>query len=112
MKTQKKSQTALKTEPYLDEIRMIRWMCDTKITERFSSNELREGLGIDDIITVIQQHRLRWYGQVLRKDGNYWVKKCMDFEVEGEDLEAGQGKTWTEVIGKDCHTQQGRCYGP
>ena len=49
------------------EMGMIRWMCGVKITDRFSSSELRERLGIDNIITVIQQHR-------LRKDKNDWVK--------------------------------------
>jgi len=49
---------------------------------------------MDDIIAVIQQHRLRWCGRVLRKDKNDWVKKCMDFEVEGvrPSLDAGQRK--------------------
>jgi len=32
---------------------MIRWMC-VKVTDRFVCNELRERLGIDDIITVGQ----------------------------------------------------------
>jgi len=60
---------------------MIRWMCGIKITDRFSSSDLGERLGRDDIITVIQGHRLRWYGHVLRKAENDWVKKCMDFEA-------------------------------
>jgi len=33
------------------EMRMTRWMCGVKITDRFSSSELKEILGIDDIIT-------------------------------------------------------------
>jgi len=56
------------------EMRMIRWMCGVKITDRFTCSELRERLGIDYIITVIQLHRLRWSGHVLRKDENDWVK--------------------------------------
>jgi len=47
------------------------------------SKELRERLGIDDIALVLQQNRLRWYGHVLRKDDDDWVKKCMEYEVEG-----------------------------
>ena len=41
----------------------MRWMCWVKVTDRFSSSELRERerLAIGDIITVIQRHRLRWY---------------------------------------------------
>ena len=48
-----------------------------------SSKELRERLGVDDIALVLQQNRLRWYGHVLRKDDDDWVKKCMEHEVEG-----------------------------
>jgi len=32
---------------------------------------------------VLQQNRLRWYGHVLQKDDDDWVKKCMEHEVEG-----------------------------
>ena len=35
------------------EIRMVRWMCDVKVRERVLSKELRERLGIDDIILVL-----------------------------------------------------------
>jgi len=27
--------------------------------------------------------RLRWYGHVLRKDDDDWVKKWMEYEAEG-----------------------------
>ena len=35
------------------EIRMIRWMCRVKLPDRFVCSELRERLGIDDIIAVV-----------------------------------------------------------
>jgi len=35
------------------EVRMVRWMCGIKLKDRFLSNELRERLGIDDIILVL-----------------------------------------------------------
>jgi len=59
------------------EMRMFRWMCGVKL------QELRERLGLDDIILVLQRNRLRWYGHVLRKEDNDWMKKCMEYEVEG-----------------------------
>jgi len=43
--------------------------------------ELKERVGIDDIALVLQQNRLRWYGHVLRKGDDDWVKKCMEYEV-------------------------------
>jgi len=47
------------------EMRMVRWMCGVKLKDRFPSKELRERLGIDDIVLVLQQNRLRCYGHVL-----------------------------------------------
>jgi len=49
-------------------ITMVRWMCNVKVKDKVPSKELRERLGIDDIILVLQQNRLRWYGHVLRKE--------------------------------------------
>jgi len=48
------------------EMRMVRWMCGVKVKDRVSSKELRERLGLDDIISVLQQNRLRWYTPVKR----------------------------------------------
>jgi len=45
------------------EMRMVRWMCGVKLKDRLPSKVLRERLGIDDIALVLQQNRLRWYGQ-------------------------------------------------
>jgi len=65
------------------EMRMARWMCNVNIKDRVPSKELRERLGIDDIILILQQNRLQWYGHVMRKENTDWVKKCMEYEVEG-----------------------------
>jgi len=40
------------------EMRMVRWMCNVKIKDRVPSKELRERLGIDDIILIRHQNRL------------------------------------------------------
>jgi len=65
------------------EIRMVRWMCTVNVKDRVPRKELRERLGIDDIMLILQQNRLRWHGHVLRKEDNDWLKKCMEYEVEG-----------------------------
>jgi len=36
-------------------MRMVRWMCDVKVKDKVPTKELRERLGIDDIILVVQQ---------------------------------------------------------
>jgi len=39
-------------------MRMVRLMCNVKVKDRVPSKELRERLGIDDIILMLQQNRL------------------------------------------------------
>ena len=70
-------------------VQEIRWR------GRLPSKELRERLGVDDTALILQQNRLRWYGHMLRKDDDDWVKKCMEYEVEGQDQgedQRGPGK--------------------
>ena len=74
-------------------------MCNVKVKDRIPSKELRERLGIDDII-LIQRNRLRWYGHVLQKDSD-WVKKCMEYEVERSRPRGRPNRTWKEVVQND-----------
>ena len=67
---------------------------------------LRERLGLDDIISVVQQNRLQWYGHVLRKEDNDWVKKCMGYEVEGAFARGRPKKTWREIVKRDCQARK------
>jgi len=72
-----------------------RWEClDRRVMltqkNKVPSKELEDRLGMDDIILVLQQNRLRWYGHVLRKEGS---------------RQRGRPKrTRTEVVQKDCQT--------
>ena len=83
------------------EMRMVRWMCNVKVKDRVPSKELRERLGIDDIILILQQNRLRWYWHVLRKEDTDWVKICMEYEMEGFRPRGRPKRTWKEVVQKD-----------
>jgi len=87
-------------------MRMVRWMCGVKLKDRFPSKELRERLGIDDIAFILQQNRLRWHGNVLQKEDDSWVKKCMEYEVAGPRPTGRPKRTWREVVEKDCQARK------
>ena len=55
---------------------------------------------------VLQQNRLHWYGHVLRKDDDDWVKKCMEYEVEGPRPRGRPKRNWKEVVREDCQTRK------
>ena len=50
---------------------------------------------------VVQQNRMHWYGHVLQNEDSDWVKKCMEYEVDGARSRGIPKKTWTEVVQKD-----------
>jgi len=51
--------------------------------------EMRKRPRIDEIIAVVQQNSLRWYGHVLHKENYDQVKKCMEgFRLVGWGLTA------------------------
>jgi len=87
-------------------MRMVRWMCDVKLPDRIPSKGLRETLGFDDIILVLQRNRLQWYGHVLRKEDNNWVKKCVEYEVAGAIPRGRPNKTWREIVDRDCQARR------
>ena len=81
--------------------RMIRWICGVKLADKVKSDELRRRLRIEDIKSVLRRRRLRWFGHVQRKQDDEWVKKCMEFKVEGSRSRGRPKKSWMEVIGND-----------
>ena len=83
------------------EMRMVRWMCNVKVKDRVPSKELRERLGIDDIVLILQQNRLHWYGHVLQKEDTDWVKKCMRWRAPDQEVDQrGHGERLCKKIAK------------
>ena len=42
---------------------------------------------------------------VLRKEDTDWVKKCMEYEVEGSRQRGRPKSTWKQVVQKDCQAR-------
>jgi len=80
-------------------------MCGVKLQDRIPSRVGRLSLELHDIISELQQNRLRWYRHVLRKEDKAWVKKCMEYEVEGARPRGRPKKTWREIVEKDCQAR-------
>ena len=83
------------------EMQMIRWMCGISLKDRRTNEELRRLVGVEPITTFIRSGRLRWYGHVMRKGDEDWVKKCMEYRVEGRRPVGRPRRTWLESVGAD-----------
>ena len=83
------------------EMQMIRCMCGIPMKDRRTNEELRRLVGVEPITTVIRSGRLRWYGHVMRKSDEDWVKKCLEFRVEGKTPVGRPRRTWLESVEVD-----------
>jgi len=43
---------------------------------------------------------------VLQKEDNDWVKKCMEYKVEGSRPRGKPKRTWRAVVVKVCHAHK------
>ena len=75
---------------------------------------MRKLVGVEPITTGIRSGRLRWYAHVVKKGGEDWVKKCVEFGVEGR---RPVGKTGEEMVGEcggaygGAWDRRGGCHG-
>ena len=83
------------------DMQMIRWRCGISLKDRKTNEELRRLVGVEPITTFIGSGRLRWYCNVMRKGDEDWVKKCMEYRVEGIRPVGRPRKTWLESVEAD-----------
>ena len=69
-------------------------MCGISLKDRRTGEELRGLVGVDPITTFIRSGRLGWYGRVVGEGDEDWVKKCVEYKVEG----GRPGETWLESV--------------
>jgi len=48
-------------------MRVVKWMCGVRLRDKLSCIELRQRLGIEDVVKVVGRNRLRWFGHVLKR---------------------------------------------
>jgi len=78
---------------------------------RLPSALQRLGLSLSTFKYQLKTHLFQWstscwYGHVLRKEDNVWVKKCMEYEVEGARPRSRRKKTWRQIVEKDCQARK------
>ena len=83
------------------DMQMIRWMCHVSLSDRKSSEKLRNRLCIPNIVDVMRQNRLRWYGHVERMDDANPVSRCRSIEVEGLRGRVRPFKTSSQLVKND-----------
>ena len=74
-------------------------MCGISLKDGRTKEELTRLVGVEPIPTFIRSGRLRWYGHVMRKGNEDWVKKCMETWLESVEADMAE----LEIDKEDVH---------
>ena len=78
---------------------MIRWICGVKPSDDPSMDELHAKLGICDLAILVRERRLRWFGHVMRSNGE--INRVRSRPVPGRKGPGRPKKTWEECLKQD-----------
>ena len=80
---------------------MLRWMCGVTREDKIRNENIRGTVKVAEASKKIQEARLRWYGHVMRRDGDYVGRRVMEMEVPGRRRRGRPKKRWRDCIGED-----------
>lgn len=81
---------------------MIWWLSGGNRKEGWTSELIRERLGLLSIEETLRTNRLRWYGHIQRMEDVAWQKKITTMEISDAPLPRGRPrKRWSDNIKKD-----------
>ena len=78
---------------------IIRWICGVKPSDDPSMDELHAKLGICDLAILVRERRLRWFGHVMRSNGE--INRVRSRPVPGRKGPGRPKKTWEECVKQD-----------
>ena len=78
---------------------MIRWICGVKPSDDPSMEDLHAKLGICDLAILVWEHQLRWFGHVMRSNGE--INRVRSRPVAGRKGPGRPKKIWDECVKQD-----------
>ena len=79
----------------------ICWLCNVKIEQKHSTEDLRRRIHVHYIEDVFRWNRLRLSGHLYRQEETSWTKKILSFNVDGPTSRGRPrigGKMWLTLI--------------
>ena len=65
--------------------------------------DLVEMLGLEEgLDQLAKANAVRWYGHVLRRDGDHVLRKALEFSVGGTRKRGRPRKMWKHVVEEEC----------
>ena len=83
------------------EMRMLRWARGKTKKDHIKNEDIWREANVEPMTTFLRKKRLRWYGHVLRKEGEDTTKKMLNMQVQGKRIRGRPKKRWLDNIRED-----------
>ena len=84
------------------EMKMLGWACGHTRKDKIRNETIRPLVGVGNIRERLQQKRLTWFGNVMRRDEDYVGRQAMEMEVKGGGRRRWRPKLqWKDAIWRD-----------
>ena len=78
---------------------MVRAMCEVQLKDRKRSTDLMFMLGLNETIDQLAiANSVCWHGHVVRREDGHFLRRALDFEVEGQRKKWRPKRTWKKQV--------------
>ena len=78
---------------------MVRAMCGVQLKDIERSTGLIFLLGLNETMDQLAMaNSVHWYGHVLRREDGHFLRRAVDFEVEGQRMKGRPKRKWKKQI--------------
>ena len=81
--------------------RMLRYMAGVSLADQVAREEVTRRCGVEPILTVVREGRLRWFGHVKRRVGEGLLGEVMELEVPDVTPRDKPKKQWRNNVEED-----------
>ena len=83
---------------YVAEMRMLRWMCGVTKLDKIRNERIR---GTTKVGEITKERRLKWYGNVMRREEHYVGRRAMVMKVQGRRKRGSPKRRWLDKVKYD-----------
>ena len=59
-------------------------ICGVTLKDKVETSVIALRVGVDDLEEHLRQKRLRWFGDIVRRDEEAEIKKVLELKIEGQ----------------------------
>ena len=82
-------------------MRMLQWMCGVTKLDKIRNERIRGTTKVREITKKVQERRLKWYGQGMRREEHCVGRRAMVMKVQGRRKRGIPKRRWLDKVKDD-----------